>query len=165
MSSKLTYLCNIYDPSANDFADKVVHAKYGKRAKMTKEAQLKLDSSYHGPVSKAPSKESAVKFVQDWLKYKQIGEPQAPRFSSLSVDELKALGYVGVYTSGAMQQTKANDTHAAQNIGERYPKKIKYDPLTGKNISLDPAFDAREAEKAKRTANRLKELAKRKAVA
>lgn len=137
--SKDSFISNIYDPTRPDADEKFINENYGERAEgvvaLTKAKKPLKSFSIHGPVQPPPPKEHALRYVRKWLETKTIGDPRSPAKSSISVQELKDLGYVGVYYN---EYKEKEESQAEINplVGRPYPQTVRILP-DGKVISLD----------------------------
>jgi hypothetical protein len=95
LQHSVRFISNMVDPNRKDFNTKVISENFGKRGKREKKS---TDTDYlSGPVSAPPDRVAALEYVKNWIKDKIIGEPQPWGNSELTVEELKAMGLVGVY--------------------------------------------------------------------
>jgi len=145
LADTLNFIGNILNPETHkDSLEKMVHKDFGKRKRVTKEDKSKMGSTMHGPLHPAPTREYALRWAKEWLQTKVIGEPESPRFSKLSVDDLKALGYVGLYRSEIAEKLH-KDTNNAPGLDLPYPRTVRY--VDGVAISVDEEYNAQQAKK------------------
>lgn len=90
------FISNMYDPEREDAIDKTVHPNFGDRRHLKKRGEDEPEIM-SGPLNETCSREEALSIVKRWVKTKVIGPAIAPKDCPHTSEELKEMGYVGLY--------------------------------------------------------------------
>ncbi|NJO61087.1 MAG: hypothetical protein HC836_23335 [Richelia sp. RM2_1_2] len=126
------FLSNIYNPKLPDAAEKLISASYGHRKTRRKSTEINdeiivEDTVSNQEVSAVQPTDAVLEYISTFLRDKILGNPVPPPGSSLTVEDLKSKGYVGVYEPILPPNRHGAPSCGTGNNPPTYPKIAVYD--------------------------------------